>query len=201
MDDPVAGVTAALCSIVAVLFVILLVVSVRRRRRKRERMQLWAEQHGWHYTQHPGVDWGRRLPGGNRDGVRDCLSTTFDGRPVSIAEYSVTDGDANTHHHLVAVTRLARPLPPIRVEPRGPLSRRSGIGDAAFDRAFRVHGDAPAGIFTPALIAAQVNGALAPNWEVAGAELFVHWPGRLAVADVPQHASRVLWLARLLDGR
>lgn len=216
VDDPLVGVIGALCVVSAALVAIIAVYSVRSRRRHRDRMRQWADRHGWTLTSHPDVDWGRRLPGGNRHGVDDMFSSVLHGRPVSVAEYSVTDASdgttTNTHHYVVTVTTLARRFPSTQIEARGRVSRLKsrlvGPGDCAtgnadFDRAFRLRTTEPATLpqwFSAPLIAAHLSGRVPVPWSVQGNQLLCHRPGRLDPDEVPGHAAIVLPLATLLDG-
>jgi hypothetical protein len=190
--------------------------TARRNRRTHDRQQQWADQHGWTLTRHPTVGWGRQLPGGNKHGVSHCFSTVLHGRPVAVAEYSVTDaGDGtsiNTHYHVVTVATLGREFPAASVEPRGPVSRlRHGLlgsgetvtGNPHFDRAFRIRTatpGAPTAWLSPELAAAQLTGRVPASWSVRGNELLCHHPGRLEPHDVPAEAAVILPLADLLDG-
>src|SRR6266540_6224522 len=110
MGDPFVGVVGALCVVFAVVVALIAVYSVRRERGHRDRMRRWADRNGWTLTTDPNVDWGRRLPGGNRYGVGHTFSTVLSGRPVHVAEYSVTDASdgttTNTHHYVVTVAQL-----------------------------------------------------------------------------------------------
>ncbi|MET8151447.1 hypothetical protein ACIBSW_17275 [Actinoplanes sp. NPDC049668] len=215
MNEPLAGAAAALCIVFAALIAVIAVYSVRRERRRKARLQQWADRNGWTLTLRPDVDWGRRLPGGNRHGVGPTFSAILDGRPVSVAEYSVTDASdgttTNTHHHVVTVARLSRPLPPTQVEPRGRTSRLKnrilGPGDTAtgnpdFDREFRIHTNDPATLhhwFTAPLITAHLTRQVPPSWSVQGTELLCHQPGRLNPNQIRDHAAAVLPLADQLD--
>jgi len=206
----------ALCVVSAALVAIIAVYSVRSRRRHRDRMRQWADRHGWTFTSHPDVDWGRWLPGGNRHGVGDMLSSVLHGRPVSVAEYSVTDASdgttTNTHYHVVIVTALARSLPSTQLEARGGVSRLKsrlvGPGDCAtgnadFDRAFRLRSSEPAAVpqwFSAPLIAAHLSGRVPVPWSVQGNQLLYHRPGRLDPNEIPGHAAAILPLATMLDG-
>jgi hypothetical protein len=215
MDDPLTGLIAAAC-IVSVLFIaVIAIFSVRHRRRRLQQMRHWAGQHGWALTMQPDVDWGRRLPGGNRHGVGPLFSAVLHGRPVSVAEYSVTDaGDGttvNTHHHVVTAARLSRSLPTTDVQPRGAASRLTtkilGPGEGAtghrdFDHRFRVRTSDPAVLrewFSAPLISAHLSGTLPVPWSVRGTEVLCHRPGRLNLDQIPAHAGVILALAALLD--
>jgi hypothetical protein len=214
MDDPLVVVVGGLC---VVFVAILAVYSMRRERRRRDQMRQWAEGNGWTLTAHPSVDWGRRLPGGNKHGVGHTFSSVLHGRPVSVAEYSVTDASdgttTNTHHHVVTVARLNRPLPLTQVEPRGRASRlktkflgpgETATGNADFDRDFRIRTHDPAALrqwFSPGLIAAHLARQVPSSWSVQGTELLCHRPGHLNPDEILGHAAAVLPLANLLDGR
>jgi hypothetical protein len=216
MGDPAAGAIGAVCVVLAVLVAIIAVYGARRRRRDRDRMRAWADHHGWAFTPHPSVDWGRRLPGGNRNGVGHTFTSVLHGRQVNVAEYSVTDGSdgttTNTHHWVITAVRLNRTLPATGVEPRSRASRlaakifgsgETATGNADFDRGFRIRTAEPAALhqwFSPALIAAHLAGRVPAAWSVHGADLLCHRPGRLEVNEIPRHATAALPLADLLDG-
>jgi hypothetical protein len=217
MDDPLVAVVVVLCVVFAALAAILAVYSGRRVRRHQRRMQQWADRNGWTLTAHPHVEWGRRLPGGNTHGVSYTFSSVLDGRRVNVAQYSVTDASdgttTNTHHHVVTVALLNRPLPSTQVESRGRASRltsrfldsgETATGNPGFDRDFRIRTREPAALrqwFSPPLIAAHRSGQVPSSWSVQGAELLCHRPGRLDPDEVQGHAAAVLPLADLLDGR
>ena len=187
MDNPVVGMAGALCAVVAALVAIVAASSSRRRRRHRKLMRQWADNNGWTYTPQPGVDWGRRLPGGNTNGITQAFSRVLQDRQVSVAEYSVTDASdgtsTNTHWYVVTAAVLHRPLPATQVEPRGPASRlRSKLfgpdetttGNPDFDRAFRIRTVEPTGLrqwFSPPLVTAHLAGRASPVWNVRGTEL------------------------------
>lgn len=212
MDDQLGPMIGALCALFAVLVALITVYAIRREHRHRNRMQQWADQNGWTLTWHPAVVWGRHLPGGNKHGVSHSYSGVLHNRPVQVAEYSTTDADTNTHHHVITVVRLRRPLPETQVEPRGAASRMWGslfgrgdtaTGNTDFDRAYRIRTTAPdalSHLFSSALITAQLAGQTPPSWRVEGAELLAHQPGRLKPDSVPHHAATMLPLADLLDG-
>jgi hypothetical protein len=216
VDNPIAGMSAALCAAVAVLVTVVAVISGHRRRRHRHQMQQWADNNGWTFTPRPAVEWDSRLPGGNKNGVTETLSTVLHGRQVTVAEYSVTDASdgtsTNTHWYIVTAAVLHRPLPATRVEPRGHASRlrnklfdpdETATGNPDFDRAFRIRTADPAGLrhwFSLPLVTAHLAGQVLPAWNVQGTELLRWQPGRLKPDDIPNHASKVLQLADLLDG-
>jgi hypothetical protein len=195
--------------------------------RGRDGLADWARAHNWVLTPGPAVDWGARLPGGNRGGVAFAVSTTIGGRVVSAAEYAYTethigsapDGaggststtSSHTHEFVVTVVRLRRTYPPMSVEPRGRLARLGrrvfGAGGAvtgnpAFDRGFRVQTPDPAAarqLITPALVAAHLAGTV-PAWSVYGAELLAYHPGRIKDPEhIPALVAPLLRVATLLD--
>lgn len=137
-DDRVGPILATGAAALCVLLVAGSTVLSARRRRA-ERLLAWARANGWILTERPPADWARRLPGGNRNGVGPALSGHARGRPVTVAEYSVTDVRTTTvtdgvggvatsdtpvaHFYIVVVTRVLRPLPDIDVEPRTGVAR------------------------------------------------------------------------------
>jgi hypothetical protein len=148
------------------------------------------------------------------------------GRPVTVAEYTVTDTQTSsgpdgmggtttstatsTHHYTVTVATLARPMPPTAVEPRGAMSRlartvlgpgKSATGNPGFDRAFRIRTSEPAAVrrwCTPQLIEAHLGGQI-PAWSAYGTELLTYQSGRLDPPAIPEQISPVVYLAALLD--
>ena len=207
---------AALCVAVAILVAIVAVFTGRRRRRHRQEMRQWADTNGWTFTPQPAVNWGSRLPGGNKRGITETLSTVLHGRRVTVAEYSVTDASdgttTNTHWYVVTAVVLHRPLPATQVEPRGRASRlrtklfgpdETATGNADFDRAFRIRTADPAALphwFPSQLITAHLTGQVPPTWNVQGNELLRWQPGRLQPVDIPRHVATLLPLADLVDG-
>lgn len=213
----------------AVLLVALLVglvaLSRRGERRRRDTLRQWALRHGWVYVPQPAVDWGSRLPGGNRAGVTVVVSGEVAGHRVSVAEYGHTETYASTgsdgaggttsttsshsHPYVVVVVHLDQPYPSVEVSPRGPAAKigralRGGgatvTGDPAFDREFTVSGDpiAVRWLLSPALVAAHVAGSV-PPWSLHGTELMTHLPGRLAQLDrIPALAEPLTRVAALL---
>jgi hypothetical protein len=216
MGEPLAALAATLCVVIVVLVAVTATIGYRARRRRFERMRLWAERNGWTFTPHPDVDWGRHLPGGNKHGVGPTFSCILHGRPVNVAEYSVTDASdgttTNTHHHVVTVTQLTRPVPPTRVEPRSRTSRlkntllgpdETATGDPDFDRAFRIRTHDPVDLrqrFSAPLITAHLNAQVPQSWTVQHKQLLHHRPGRLILDQIPSDAAAALRLADLLDG-
>ncbi|MCU7723853.1 hypothetical protein ODJ79_09020 [Actinoplanes sp. KI2] len=215
MGDPVAGLVGAVCVVFAVLVATIAWVSVRRQRRDRDRMRDWAGRNGWAFTLKPNVDWGRRLPGGNRNGVAHTFTRVLSGRQVTVGEYSVTDaGDGtttNTHHYVITVVQLRRSFPATAVEARSRTSRvatrifgpgDTATGDTDFDRGFRIRTTEPSVLhqwFTPALIAAHLAGRVPGSWSVQGADLLCHRPGHLDPDQISGHAAAALPLADLLE--
>lgn len=215
---------------VAAAFVALVVVALirksRRQRRRHERLTAWAARHGWAITPVPAVDWGARLPGGNRNGVSLALSARIGPYPVSVGEYSYTethtssspDGiggtttttTSHTHQYIVMVVRLPQPYHPIAIQPRTAMSklgRRLGkddanaTGDDRFDRQFKIHAADPGyarRLVGPALIAAHLAGAV-PPWNLYGNELLAYQHGRLDDPDqVPTLVAPLIRVADLL---
>lgn len=201
MDHPLAGTAAALCVAFTVLTALVAVVSTRSRRRHQAQLGQWAAAQGWAYEPRPDVSWGALLPGGNRHGVQEAFTALFGDRPVTVAEYSVTDATSNTTFHVLTVAALHRPRPAIQVRPRGRLSRAGRpTGNPGFDRAFRVTTADGTPQLPPAVVDAQLTGRVPPTWTVSGNEV-LHWqPGRLDPADLNTHAAAILHLAELLDG-
>ncbi|XVU26484.1 hypothetical protein ACQPZJ_05360 [Actinoplanes sp. CA-054009] len=196
MGEPFGALIGLFCLVFGLLFAVLVVVATRRRRRERDRLRAWAGGNGWSFAEHPGVDWGRHLPGANRRGIEYVFSAVHHGRRVGVARYSVTDADGSSHDHVVAVAALHRPPPPVEVTRRGRITRQR----ADFDHEFRVRSAAPAGWLTNALIDAHLSGRVPVPWLVEGAELIHHHPGRLELGDVARHAAAIAYLADLVDG-
>nr|WP_221374967.1 hypothetical protein [Actinoplanes polyasparticus] len=211
--DPLTGALAFLCVASLALVVIVALLAARQRRRRDGRIAEWAAKAGWQVVMRPAVDWGRRLPGGNPDGVRLLLSGHAGERPVLVGEYDVTDvqvatgadGSAtttpHTRHWVVTVAILNRPWPPATVTTRGRLSRRNDtIGDPGFDKAFRISGTVGPWC-TPALIAAHLAHRTPVPWSVAGPELMTWTEGRMRPSHPVGDLGPLLHLASLLDGR
>jgi hypothetical protein len=196
----------------------LVVTSVRAERRRRERIRQWAARNGWTVTERPAVDWGTRLPGGNRRGVSLLVSGVVSGWPVGVAEYSYqttssdSDGSSSTttHRYTVTVVRLAVSYPPLAVVSRGALSRlgRAVFGDKAaatghdaFDRQFRVQARDPAlarTLLGPALIAEHLAGRV-PAWSLAGRDLLTWRSGWIKEPDqIATLAAPLVRVAELL---
>ncbi|MFI7599175.1 hypothetical protein [Actinoplanes sp. NPDC049681] len=216
MGDPIAVTIGAFCVVFLALVVVAAVFGSRRRRREQDRMRQWAARKGWTFTAHPHVDWGRQLPGGNRNGIDYAFSTVLRGRPVTVAQYSVTEASdgttTNTHYPIVTVAVLKRSFPSVEVTARARASRlksalfgggETATGNPDFDRNFRVRTTAPAAMrhwLSPSLIAAQLGGQVPSTWNMQGTELFYHRPGRLELDEIADHAIALTPLADLLDG-
>jgi hypothetical protein len=226
MGDSLAVGAGVFCVLVVLLVTLASLGARRRNRRRADRLRGWARENGWTVTPHPAVNWGTRLPGGNRDGIAVAVSGRVGGRPVSVAEYLVTDAQVTSapdgmggtttstapvdNFYVATVAVLAQPLPAITVEPRGAMSRlahavvgpgESATGNPAFDRAFRIRTSDPAAVprwCTPQIIDAHLRGQI-PPWSVYGAELLTYQPGRLDPAAVPGQIAPVAYLADLLD--
>ncbi|MCO8274216.1 hypothetical protein M1L60_26805 [Actinoplanes sp. TRM 88003] len=211
--DPMAGVLAFFCVASLGLVVIAALLAARQRRRRAGRIVAWAVHAGWQVVERPAVDWGRRLPGGNPEGVRMLLSGHVGGRPVLVGEYEVTDvqvttgadGTAtttpHTRHWVVSVAILNHPWAPATVTTRGRLSRRTNTtGDPGFDKAFRIEGVVGPWC-TPALIAAHLARHVPVPWSVSGPELMTWTEGRLHPAHPVGDLGPLLHLAALLNGR
>ncbi|MEE6261793.1 hypothetical protein [Plantactinospora sonchi] len=228
MDLALIVLVSGVCLLSLLLLAAVAVVRVLSDRRRRDRLHQWAAQHRWTVTPHPAVDWGARLPGGNRAGVSVALSTTMNGYVVSVAEYAYTatqittgsDGvggtttstSSHTHHFVVTVVRLPHSCPSVAVERRGTISKLAGnlfgssgvpTGHPEFDHHFRITAaDAGAvrGLVTPALVQAHLAGAV-PTWSLYGAELLSYRPGRITDPEhLPGIAAPLVHVARLLTG-
>lgn len=209
--DALPAVLGVGCVAVVALAILALVLNARRERRRRDRLIQWCRHHGWTITANPAVDWGVRLPGGNRRGVTVAFTATIGGRVVSVAEYSYSethfsstpDGTGGTssttttqtHRFVATVVRLNRPYPAVAVQPRGALSKlgRTAFGgndtaggDPRFDRTFRVTATDPdlvRQLITPALVAEHLAGTV-PSWTLYGHDLLAYQPGHI---QKPQH--------------
>src|SRR5690349_24799127 len=165
------------------------IVAQRREKARQQALALWATQHEWQVVPKPHVDWGRRLPGGNKRGVSLALSGVVGGRPVTIAEYSYTTAtttngttSTTTHHFVLHVVVLREPMPTVAVYRRGGMSKlgRALFGDKAtalgyepFDRVYRVSAADPRlvrSVLMPALVTEHVAGRL-PDRSLQGREL------------------------------
>jgi hypothetical protein len=196
-----ATVVLAIGGTALALMIIACVISARRARARRQRLQLWADHHGWAVQKNPSVPWARRLPGrGGR--VSLLVHGTIGGRPVGVANYSYTtttttfrttnsstfsnrtsSTTTTTHNYLVTAVRTAHRYPPLAVAPRSAPSRlgRRMFGDAQtatghpeFDRRFRVntrHPDIGRRVIGPALITAHLAGHVPARWSLAEHDL------------------------------
>ena len=226
MNEPELGVAAGGCLVAVALLIALVAVASRgRSHRRRTRLQQWSEANGWTLVAKPVVDWGSRLPGGNKHGVSLALFGELWGRHTSIGEYSFAettttsapDGHGgttgatttSTHQYVVVVLHLDQPSGYLGVLPRGVLSRwgltlfggGSSIGQEAFDKHYRVVGDpATAAYRLPGeLIAAHVEGT-APLWTLYGTELVTWFPGRIDLDRVADLAGPLHQVATMLTG-
>lgn len=214
MESVVLGGICAIAVALAGLVILALIVRGRGQRRRHEELARWAAAHGWTVTPNPTVDWGARLPGGNRKGISLALSAVVNGRPVSVGEYSytethITGGGADgattttshTHRFVVAVVRLNQSYQPVAVRPRSALSKLAVRGDERFDRQFTVEAADPAyarRLIGPALAAEHVAGTV-PPWSLHGTELLAYRKGRLDAPDqIPGLVSPLIRVADLL---
>ncbi|MDG6110293.1 hypothetical protein Daura_49480 [Dactylosporangium aurantiacum] len=209
--------------VVVALIVVSAVVAARRERERREALRVWAKRHGWQVVERPQVEWGRRMPGGNRRGVSLALFGTLGGRPVAVGDYSYTttstSTDANgathttttTHHYIAVVVRLRTPRPSVAVHRRGGGSklwrsmfgdRATAVGIEAFDRAYRVNAQDASlvrAVIGGTLIAEHVAGWL-PDWSVEGNELLTFVQGRIGAPErIPAQVGPLLRVAELIE--
>lgn len=220
-----AGALALIAGLVA-LVIVAGRSQARDEQRRQQRLHLWAARNRWVVTANPAVDWGARLPGGNRHGVAFAFSGAIGGYPVSVGEYSVTDMQISsapdgtggttttttlqTHHFTVIVVRLTIPHPTVTVEPRGPLSKMgqavfgstpTATGNGQFDRRFRIQSPDPTAarrLVGPALADAHLTG-IVPSWSLYGHELLAYTPGRLDDPErIPALAEPLVRVASLL---
>lgn len=197
-------------------------------RQRRERLSAWATTNGWTFAFRPAVTWVGRLPGRTGAEIAFALSTTIDGRPVTVAEYQYTErttstttdaegrssssSSTTTHRLVVTVVRLHRRLPSTSVHSRGPHSRvtkagpspgETSSGHPDFDHAFRIRTERPdlvAWWCTPALRAAHLRGSV-PVWSIHGDELLTYRHGQLKTPEeIPEQVRPVIALATLLGG-
>ncbi|WP_326558272.1 hypothetical protein [Micromonospora sp. NBC_01796] len=210
---------------VLALLVVLVLLGRRRNGQRRDTLRRWAGRNGWVYVPLPTVDWGTRLPGGNRAGVAVVVSGVVAGQRVSVAEYNHTetytgtgsDGmggttsttSSHSHPYVVVVVHLGHAYPSVEVSPRGPAAQvgralagggGAVTGDRDFDRAFRVEGDPVAvrWVLSPALVAAHVAGSV-PPWILHQGELMTYLPGRLDQVDrIPALAEPLTRVAAML---
>ncbi|HET8661398.1 MAG TPA: hypothetical protein VFM55_20675 [Micromonosporaceae bacterium] len=186
---------------------------------RRERIQQWAVEHRWVYTQSPEVGWGARLPGRNRSGVRWMVSGTIEGYPVSIAAYTYLmqpvgvppAAVVSTRHLLLLVVRLAQPYPEVAVQPRAPLAAigralfgdRGAVGDERFDHQFRIVTKADRShvrqLVGPALVTEHIAGTV-PAWSLQGDELLAYRDEELDDPErIPTLAAPLIRVADLLS--
>jgi hypothetical protein len=192
------------------------VTALASRRRRWAQLQQWARANGWTLVAKPVVDWGARLPGGNKHGVTLALQGAVGGRRTSIGEYSfdesvTTSGGhtTTTHEYVVLVLHLDRPSGYLGVLPcevverwgRSLLGLGAPIGDDAFDEHHRVVGEPEKAAYRlpPELIAAHVAGTV-PPWTLYGTELVTWCPGRIDLAHLSEQVRPLHLVARLLTG-
>jgi hypothetical protein len=186
------------------------------RHRRRAQLREWARANAWTLVAKPVVDWGARLPGGDKHGVTLALSGAVDGRRTSIGEYSFDEAVTTaagtttvTHEYVVLVLHLDRPSGYLGVLPCEVLDRwgrtllgvGAPIGDEDFDDRHRVVGDPARAAYTvPAeLVAAHVAG-LVPPWTLYGTELVTWLPGRIDLAHLGEQVGPLHLVAGLLTG-
>jgi hypothetical protein len=185
-----------------------------KRHRRWVRLREWARDNAWTLVAEPVVDWGSRLPGGNKHGVTLALSGAVGGRRTSIGEYSfdeavtTTSGHTTTtHEYVVLVLHLDRPSGYLGVLPSDVLERWGrtllgvgttiGVGD--FDERHRVVGDPGRASYalSAELVAAHVAG-VAPPWTLYGTELVTWYPGRIDLDHLGEQVGPLHLVARLL---
>jgi hypothetical protein len=226
MNGQELGIAAGACLAAVALLLVLLTVAGRRRVRRRwAELRRWAGANGWTLVSKPVVDWGSRLPGGNKHGVSFALYGEMWDRPCGVGEYSFSETrttstrggnggttigtTTTTHQYVVVVLHLDRPSAYLGVQPRSVLSRwghtlfglGSSIGHERFDKQFRVVGDPPAAAYplSSALVAAHVEGTV-PPWTLYGADLMTWYPGRIDLARVPALVGPLRHVATMLTG-
>jgi hypothetical protein len=220
------GLAAGACLAGAILLLVLLAAAGRRRVHRRwAQLHKWAAANGWTLVAKPVVDWGSRLPGGDKHGVSLALHGELAGRPCSVGEYSFSetttisapDGHGGstvgttttTHEYVVVVLHLDRASAYLGVQTLGVLSRwghtlfgtGSSMGHEQFDEQFRVVGDPAAAAYplSPELVAAHVEGTV-PPWTLYGADLMTWYPGRVDPAGIPELVGPVQQVAAMLTG-
>jgi hypothetical protein len=180
------------------------------RHRRWAQLRQWAHANGWTLSAKPVVDWGARLPGGNKHGVTLALSGAAGGRRTGIGEYSFHKPGGTTtttHEYVVLVLHLDRPSPYLGVLPRevldrwghDPLGTGAPLGEDDFDDGHRVVGDPAQAAYRlpPELVAAHVAGTV-PPWTLYGTELITWYPGRIDLAHLGEQVGPLHRVARLL---
>jgi hypothetical protein len=186
------------------------------RHRRWAQLRAWAHANAWTIVAKPVVDWGARLPGGNKHGVTLALTGSVGGRRTSVGEYSFEESvttragtTITTHEYVVLVLHLDRPSGYLGVLPcevlerwgRSLLGVGAPLGDDAFDDRHRVVGDpATAAYELPGeLVAAHIAGAV-PPWTLYGTELVTWYPGRIDLDHLGEQVGPLHLVARLLTG-
>jgi hypothetical protein len=186
----------------------------------RRKLQAWATARGWAYRENGGGDWAGFLPKGRRrHGVKIQLDGTWQGRPVTLADYwyqtirsTGRTRTTRTHHLTAVVVRLAAPYPAVVLHSRALGSLGLGIAQAVglhpanltgipeFDSRFRIETGPHSGseLVTAQVIHATLQGNL-PPWQLHGHDLIIAWPGSLNVPDLDRKLSQALTLAAQLD--
>ncbi len=199
-----------------------------RDRRYAEEVRAWAAGLGWRFREGGGGTWTGRMPQGVNNGVRLLVEGSRNGYPVSIAHYwwqtresqqrtgpnGQTRWETRTVNHAatVHIVHLPAQLASVAVTDRGigsrvaralGMSRAADVGDAEFDRRFRVETDDPSGmaLITPELVRAHTGDAV-PLWGVDGRDLLsVQENGPLRTDTALAYLDRLIRVADLLTGK
>ena len=206
----------AIIVLVAVLVAgpILLDQSARRAiRRHYTDIETWAAAEGLDYKAAlDRPDWVRWLPWRPHASLGPVVSGEYQGRQVTIAEYSrsreLPHGGSVREAMVVAVVPLTREHPDLAVDlPTvtrwwpGRQAARFRTGDVAFDRRFRVRAEDPddaTRLLGPELRAEMLAREL-PLWEIHDADLIVAWPLSLRPRDLPPRLASTLRLVELIE--
>ncbi len=206
--------------IIAAVFVAVVAVSALIDRRNRRELQAWATSRGWTYRENGGGDWAGFLPQGRRrNGVKIQLNGTWQGRPITLADYWYKTVHSNgqtrttrTHHLTTVVVHLAAPYPVVVLHSRTLGSLGLGVAQAVgrhpanltgipeFDSRFRIEAgqhDARK-LVTAQVVHATLQGNL-PPWQLRGRDLIIAWPGSLNAPDLDHKLTQAHALAAQLD--
>jgi hypothetical protein len=185
----------------------------RTLRRHHAEFEAWATGAGLTYEPSPDQpEWVRWLPWRPHATVGPAATGTYEGRDLTVAEYSRSraqpHGGVVREAMVVCAVPLARSHPDLVVDlPSvarwwpGRQVARFRTGEVAFDRRFRVRAEDPdhaAELLGPELRTGMLAHEL-PLWEVHGKHLLVTWPFDLRPAEMPERLAATLRLAALID--
>jgi hypothetical protein len=206
--------------IVAAVITLMVVLSGVIDRNYRRDLQGWAAARGWDYREDGGGDWAEFLPRGRRRrGVKFQMTGTWQGRPMTMADYWYqmvrSDGRnsyTKTYHLTVVVVQLAGSYPEVVLDSRALGSLGIGIAKAVglapanltgvpeFDNRFKIE-SAPedgSGLVSEQVIRVTLQADL-PPWRLRGQDLIIPWKGKPDLRDLDQQLSQAANLAAQIE--